>query len=233
MTAPVMANSPEIRRLLIVNPNSNPAVTAQINASTQRVLGPECQAHVTHVPDSPFAIENRQDRISAEPPTIALLKRNPGYDAYVIACFDDLAVRAARRFIDVPVVDAVTASVAMAQEHGLRFAIVTTVEAMVPGIQTLVEKLGATDDCVVLAADISVAAAATGGIEALCRLDETIVRARDVFGAKAIILGSGGLTGHAARLTQKHGLPVIDCIEAAVSTAEMRSRKTTLSKNIV
>lgn len=219
------------RRLLIVNPNSNPTVTAHIRTSAQKVLGPHTAADVIQVPDGPFAIESRQDRAEAEPSVIALLRKNLGYDAYVMACFDDIAVEAARRFIDVPVVDAVTASIAMACKHGSRFAIVTTVEAMVPGIQTLLETLGVDDECTVVAADIGVAEAAAGEANTLQRLDETIVRARDAFEAKAIILGSAGLTGLATRLAQNHGMPVIDCIEAAVEVAEMQTRKSSLSKN--
>jgi allantoin racemase len=208
------------RRLLIVNPNSNPAVTAHIEASAQKVLGPYCQAEVVQAAGSPFAIQNPQDRAAAEPCVIALLRENPGYDAYAMACFDDIAIVAARRFIDVPIVDAVTASVTIARKHGPRFAIVTTVETMVPGIQTLLGTLGAADACKVLAADISVAEAAAGSADALQRLDRTISHARDSFGAETIILGSGGLTGHAASLSEIHGLPVIDCIEAAVRAAE-------------
>lgn len=223
---------PAQRRLLIVNPNSNPAVTAHIEASAEKVLGPYCQAEVVQAAGSPFAIENLQDRAAAEPCVIALLRENPGFDAYAMACFDDIAIAAARRFIDVPIVDAVTASVAMARKYGPRFAIVTTVETMVPGIQTLLKTLGVDDECTVLAADIGVAEAAAGTTDALQRLDKTIVRARDSFGAEAIILGSGGLTGHAARLSESHGLPVIDCIEAAVRAAEKLSWKGSNSEKI-
>jgi allantoin racemase len=218
-------------RLLIVNPNSNPAVTALIKASVLKVLSASCQADVIHIPDSPFAIESRQDRDIAEPLVIAALREHEGYDAYVMACFDDIAVTQARRFIDVPIVDAVTASVNMARKHGSRFAIVTTVQAMVPGIQALLADLGVADACTVLAANIRVAEAAAGGAETLRRLDETIARAKDEFGATAIILGSGGLTGHSDRLTRYHDMPVIDCIEAAVATAEAQSRSPVLSEN--
>lgn len=208
------------QRILIVNPNSNPAVTAQIKASALKVLSSYCQADVLHIPNSPFAIESRQDRDIAEPFVIAALRENAGYDAYVMACFDDIGAAQARQFIDVPVIDAVTASVTMARNHGARFAIVTTVQAMVPGIQALLADLGAADACTVIAANVGVAEAAAGGAETLRRLDEAIARAKDEFGAKAVILGSGGLTGHADRLTGFHDLPVIDCIEAAVATAE-------------
>jgi len=212
------------RRFLIVNPNSNPAVTAQISATAIRVLAPDCHADVVEAPDSPFAIESSWDRIIAEPSVVALLRDSPGYDAYVMACFDDIAVAQARLFLDVPIIDAVTASVALAGQGGRRFAIVTTVATMVPGIETLLATLGVDDACTVLAADIRVAEAAAGDPDAMLRLDDTILRARNDHGATAVVLGSGGLTGHAQRLSHVHGLRVIDCIEAAIAAAEDQSR---------
>jgi len=210
--------------ILIVNPNSNQEVTDRTQQTANRILGPHSKALVIHPTDSPFSIETFADRLVAEPLAIDLLSLHQGYDAYVMACFDDIAIKAARRFLNVPVVDSVEASIAIARLYGSRFAIVTTVETMVPGIKTLIENLGVTDQCSVRAAGIGVASAAAGDLEALERLDETITTARNVDGAKVIILGSGGLTGQAKRLTVKHGIPVIDCIEAAIKFSEMASK---------
>ena len=106
-----------------------------------------------------------------------------------------------------------------------RFSIVTTVEEMVPGIQALLVRLGASSQCSVRAAGVGVAAAAAGDPEALRRLDATIALAREQDGAQAIILGSGGLTGHAARLSRRHAVPVIDGIEAAIREAAFRAAR--------
>lgn len=218
-----VANRPK-RRLLVVNPNSNQEVTERVQASVDSALDSDIEAVVIHSPESPHSIETLADRNKAEPHAIALLGAHQHYDAYVMACFDDIAIKAARRFLDVPVVDAVEASVAIARLYGTPFSIVTTVEAMVPGIRSLIETLGVSKECTVRAAGIGVASAAAGEPESLLKLDEAIVRARDVDGAKAIILGSGGLTGQAVRLSKKHGLTVIDCIEAAVMMASVSSR---------
>lgn len=110
-----------------------------------------------------------------------------------------------------PFIDSVEASIAIARLYGARFSIVTTVETMAPGIKTLVENLGATYQCTVRAVAIE-------------RLDETIISAQNVDGAKVIILGSGGLMVQAQALTKKHGIPVIDCIEAAIKFAEMAAK---------
>lgn len=212
------------RRLLIVNPNGNPEVTARVQECADRILRPDCRGFVIHPMGSPLSIETPADRALAEPLAVALLSLHRDYDGYVMACFDDIAVTPARQFLTAPVIDAVEASIAAARAVAERFTIVTTVDAMVPGIQGLIDHLAATAQCTVRAAGIGVAAAAAGDPEALALLDDAIARAKEEEGAQAIILGSGGLTGQAPRLSRKHGLPVIDCIEAAVMMADTASR---------
>lgn len=207
------------RRLLLVNPNGNAAVTAQVQYSAQRVLGPDWQARTINPAQSPLSIQTLADRMLAEPFAVDLLSQNQGYDAYVMACFDDIAVRAGRQFLKAPVVDPVEASVAIARLCAPRFTIVTTVQTMVPGILALLDTLGGRARCNVRAAGISVADAAQATPEAMAQLDETVELARNIDGAQAIILGSAGLTGQAATLARRYGLPVIDCIEAAVLMA--------------
>ncbi|ETX27300.1 aspartate/glutamate racemase family protein [Roseivivax isoporae] len=218
-------SGPAPRRLLVVNPNANPRVTARVQASADRVLGPDCVALAVQPSEGPEAIETLADRRRAEPHALDLLSRHRGYDGYVMACFDDIAVGAARRFLRAPVVDAVEASLAVARLFAPRFGIVTTVETMVPGIRALVEAMGVAGQCSVRAAGIGVSSAAAGGDETDARLDATIETARNMDGAGAIVLGSGGLTGRAAALSARHGLPVIDCIEAAVLLADAAARQ--------
>jgi allantoin racemase len=212
------------RRILVINPNCNPEVTARIQKSADRVLSNGSIALAVNTKNSPRSIETRQDRDRAEPEAIDLLSRNPGFDAYVMACFDDIAVKSARKLQKAPVIDTVEASIAFARLHSNRFVIVTTVDAMVPGILALVETLGAAEQCVVRAAGISVASAASADSRSFFLLDETIKMARQVDGAEAVILGSGGLTGKARGLSERHNLPIIDCIEAAVLMADAASR---------
>ncbi|MEN9059717.1 aspartate/glutamate racemase family protein [Ponticoccus litoralis] len=207
-------------RLLVVNPNGNPAVTDLVRASAQRALGPHTRVEAINPADSPRSIETPDHRRLAEPLAIELLSRHPDYDGYVMACFDDIALAEGRRFLRGPVVGAAEAAVAAARFLADRFAIVTTVETMVPGIHKLLAGLGATGRCTVHATGVGVAAAAGEGAAVDRSIDQAIARARRDDGAEAIILGSGGLTGRAGALAERHGLPVIDSIEAALVMAE-------------
>lgn len=208
------------RRLLVINPNGNPAVTALVDATAKRVLARDTRATVINPAASPISIETPADRVRAEPLAVELLRANPGYDAYVLACFDDIALDAGRALSRAPVVGAFEASLALARTMAARFAIVTTVETAVPGIKALLTSYGAAKICEVYAAGIGVAEAAGSGALADTRICASIDLARQG-GATAIILGSAGLNGRAARLQAKFGLPIIDSIEAGLRFGEI------------
>ena len=212
------------RRILVVNPNGNPEVTRLVSDTAAAVLHPSTDVRVLHPEGSPRSIETRADRGQAEPLALDLLSRHRDYDAYVMACFDDIAIESGRRFLRAPIICAAEAAISVARMFAPRIAIVTTVETMVPGIRSLIASLGAESNCTVRAAGIGVAAAAAGGEEIGRKIDATIEDARNLDGAGAIILGSGGLTGRAGALSIRHGLPVIDSIEAALAMAEVGAR---------
>ncbi len=215
---PTLRKAPQ-RRLLIVNPNSSLEVSRLLHKTALSVLPDGVTVRVIQPATGPAAIQTLADRRIAEPLAVDLLAANADYDAYVMGCFDDIALDQARRVLHVPVVGAVEASVAMARLFARRFSVVTTVESAVPGICSVLQGLGAADQCHVRAAGIGVTEAADGGASSAERLDHAIELARNIDGAQAIILGSAGLTGRAADLTARHRIVVIDAIEAAVRLA--------------
>lgn len=222
--APCPENPASSRRILVVNPNGNPEVTRLVADTASTVLSPSIAVRVLHPEGSPRSIETRADRGVAEPLALDLLARNPGYDAYVMACFDDIAIERGRQFLGAPIVCAAEAAISVARMFAPRFTIVTTVETMVPGIRSLIASLGAERICTVRAAGIGVASAAAGGTDIERKLDATVEQARNLDGAGAIILGSGGLTGRASELSARHGIPVIDSIQAALAMADLAAQ---------
>ncbi len=206
------------RRLLVINPNSNAAITRQVAALADRVLaGSGVAADAVGLPGAPLAIQSPDDRALAEPLAIARIEAglHQGYQGFVMACFDDIAVSARGR-IPHPIVDAVDASLSLARTLAHRFAIVTTFDAAVPRIRALVARHGVDDICTVRAAGVGVTAAADLSPDTLARLGDTIDRAIGDDGAQAIILGSGALAGRAPVLSAGREVPVVDSIEAAL-----------------
>jgi hypothetical protein len=98
-----------------------------------------------------------------------------------------------------------------------RFSILTTVHSAVPDIHRLLARYGAADICSVRAAGTGVAAAAS---DTERKILSAVREAVDKDGAKAILLGSGGLTGRANDLEQLFGIPVMDGVAAAIKMAE-------------
>lgn len=210
------------RRLLVINPNTNAGITAQIRRAALEAAPPGTEVEVVNPARGPFGIETPQDRAEAVPNVVSLIeaRRNDGFDGYVLACFDDIGVEEASALVPVPVVSMFGAGVVRTRERGGRFAIITTVEAAVAGIERLAAAYGVTHLCTIRAAGVGVAEAAARTPRAETRLFATIERAIGEDRAGAILLGSGALTGRAGALEERFGIPFIDGLAAAVSTMD-------------
>lgn len=204
------------RRMLVINPNTNGHVTGLIRDLARGLTEPEIAIEVVNPTAGPIAIEGPSDRNAAEPEVVRIIDaaHRSGTRGFVLACFDDIGVAEARRLGAGPVFDACQAGILAAHSLTDRFAIVTTVSNAVGRIERHVVRYGATGACVVRAAGIGVADAASG--EGDDRLHATIAQAIAEDGAKVIVLGSGGLTGRAAELSARFGVPFIDGVAAAI-----------------
>jgi allantoin racemase len=224
MTPPVLEARRQSRRLLVINPNTNSAVTAQIRSAALAAAAPGTGIEVVNPEHGPFAIETPRDRAEAVPNVVSLIeaRRSEGFDRYVLACFDDIGVEEARRLVPVPVVSMFGAGVARGLETGGRFAIVTTVDSAVAGIERLVAAYGAAHLCTVRAAGVGVAETAARTPIAEIRLAASIEGAIAEDRATAIVLGSGALTGRADALASRFGIPFIDGLTEAIISTERK-----------
>lgn len=209
------------RQVLVVNPNTNPAVTQRVRAVAAGFEFQGLRLEVTNPVRGPFSIETAAHRVEAERETVALISERAarGYDAYVLACFDDFALDALRAMLCVPVVGTCEAGMAAARAVSPRFAIVTTFEGAVPGIRELMVRHRAGPWATVRAAGVGVAAAAGASEETMQRIVHCARQAVGEDGAEAILLASGGLTGLAPALALALGRPVIDGVGAAINAA--------------
>jgi allantoin racemase len=216
------------RRVLVVNPNTNPAVTALVAQACSPFSNADLRFDVVNPPQGPFSIENAAQREEAERQVLALVAQRRAterHDAYVTACFDDLALQALRARMPEPVIGTCEAGIAAARTLTPRFVIVTTVADAVPGIAVLMQRYGAGDLATVRAAGLGVAEAAAAGTQSLDRLVHTVRAAAREDGARAVLLASGGLTGRAETLSRATGLPVVDGVSAAIARAVFLLRR--------
>ncbi|MFV0375315.1 aspartate/glutamate racemase family protein [Microbacterium sp.] len=209
-------------RITLINPNTSRAMTAKIAAVAREVAGPGVEVAAVCPTDGPAAIETHVDEVRAAAAVIALIEQDVaagGSDAYIVACFGDPGLDAARELVDVPVVGIAEAAMHIATVSGRHFAVVTTLSRTLGRARDLVRRYGMTEACLSLTASgIPVLALEHSGGEEVRRLAALCESAADA-GADVIVLGCAGMTDLCHRLTSTAGVPVVDGVAAAVGMA--------------
>lgn len=207
-----------MKRILILNPNTSPAMTALV-AGAARAHAPHAEFIEATARFGPRYIASRIGAAVAAHAAIDAFARLGGekFDAVILACFGDPGLAALREISPVPVIGMAEAAILAAAREG-GFAIVTGGQRWVPILRELVATMGMARHCVTIRAvewtGDRIAADPDG---ALASLSETAMACRRD-GAEAVILGGAGLAGIAKRLAHLP-IPLIDGIEAAVDAA--------------
>lgn len=198
-------------------------MTAQALESALLVRQAGTRITATNPLDTPVSIEGGADEAMAVPGLLAEIRKGEaeGVDAYVVACFDDPGLHAAREVARGPVIGICQAAVQVAMTISRRFSIVTTLPRSVAIIEDLVSDYGAERHCRnVRAINLPVLGLEEDPREAERLLRQEIEVARREDRAEAIILGCAGMSSLCERLKEATGLPVIDGVTAAVKIAE-------------
>ncbi|MBW2124069.1 MAG: aspartate/glutamate racemase family protein, partial [Deltaproteobacteria bacterium] len=111
-------------RILIVNPNTTSEMTASIGEAARRYARPDTEIVALNPDRGPVSIEGYFDEVVAAEATVELLAEHGGrFDAYVISCFGDPGLFAAREILDAPVIGIAEAAMLTACMLGYRFSI--------------------------------------------------------------------------------------------------------------
>lgn len=215
-------------KITLLNPNTSRAMTAKIAAAAREVAGPDVEIAAVCPLDGPAAIESHLDEAFAAVAVIELIRRDQlegGSDAYVIACFGDPGLDAARELVDVPVIGIAEAAMHVAAISGRSFGIVTTLSRTLGRAQDLLHRYGFDRTCVAAYGigipvldleDVSGPA-----FDALAGWCERVVRED---GADVVVLGCAGMADLCDRLADRVGVPVVDGVAAAVGLASGMAR---------
>ncbi|MBX4905830.1 MULTISPECIES: aspartate/glutamate racemase family protein [Rhizobium] len=209
-------------RILIVNPNTTASMTEKAAAAARVVAASGTEIIAATSTMGPASIEGHYDGALAIPGLLSELhaRQAAGYDAAVIACFDDTGLDAARSFADVPILGLCESAVFTAGFLAQRFTVVTTLERSRVLIDNLVRRYGMGERAKVRASDIPVLELENAASGAIGKLKAEIERALAEDGAEAIVLGCAGMTDLARQLQEIYGVPVVDGVAAAVKQAE-------------
>lgn len=204
-----------MKRVCLINPNTTESMTEACASAARRVLGDAVRLDAITVTSGPESIEGHFDGALAAVGLLEALAANPDADGYIIACFDDTGLDAARCLVEAPVIAIGEAAFHIASLVSYRFAVITTLGIAVPIIEENLERYGLSRRCsAVLATDIPVLDLESDGATVERRIEEQVVKARSL-GAEAIVLGCAGMVAMGGRLSKKFDMPVVDGVTAA------------------
>lgn len=206
-------------RILVVNPNSNEAVTQGLREALRPLTftdGPAIDC-VT-LAEGPFGVETQADAESVTMPLRRLVERERA-DAFVIACYSDPGLHVCREGTRAPVFGIAECGVLTALARAERFGVIAIKARSIRRHMRYLRQMGLTAR---LAGErpleMSVAETASGE-GTLARMIAVGRELRDADGAEAIVMGCAGMARHRRPLEAELGIPVIDPTQAAVAMA--------------
>lgn len=208
----------------LINPNTSLGMTDTIGEAGKNVAAAGTQISASSPASGPVSIEGHFDEaISAVGVVeeVMRLDREQQPDAYIVACFGDPGLLAAREATKAPVIGIAEAAFHMATLIATRFSVVTTLNRTVIIAEHLLDQYGFSHHCRrVRAAEIPVLDLEDDSEVALKKIIAECCRARDEDGIGAIVLGCGGMADLTKTISHEVGLPVIEGVTAAVKMAE-------------
>ncbi|MCM4081330.1 aspartate/glutamate racemase family protein [Paractinoplanes hotanensis] len=202
-------------RIRVINPNTTESMTALIAASARAVAGPGTVVEAVTPAMGPASIESHYDEALAVPGILQAIASAPEADGFVLACFGDPGLDAARELAVGPVVGIAEAAMHAATLVGRGFSVVTTLSRTRGRAHDLAGRYVGAGACRgVHACDIPVLDLERDpGV--LDRVVEVARAALDRDDSDVIVLGCAGMADLCARASAELGVPVIDGVAAA------------------
>ncbi len=204
-------------RITVINPNTSAELTATITKAAQAVAGAGVTVTGVHPAVGVPSVESHaQEAIAAVGVIEQVRAHQADTDAFVIACFGDTGVPAAREVATCPVVGMTEAALQTACLVAHRFVVITLPARTIAHSDRVVRALGVEHRCTVTAVDVPVAELVDGSTHLLDAFAEA---ARGADHAEAVVLGCAGLADLVGPLSDTLGVPVIDGVAAGVGIA--------------
>lgn len=209
-------------RIWVVNPNSTEAMTAAIERCALAVVAPGTAVTGVTPESGPPSIESHYDEAMSVPGVLAAIRRgeSEGVDGYVIACFGDPGLDAARELARGPVIGIAEAAMQTASHLGGGFSVVTTLARTIGRAEELAERYGmqrfcrGIHACEIPVLDLDANPDARKIVTEACR------DAVEADGSDVLVLGCAGMADMCAPISAELGVPVVDGVTAATLTVQ-------------
>jgi len=206
----------------VVNPNTTWSMTARIGACARAVAGPGTSVEAVSPAMGPPSIESHYDEALAVPGILEEIRKGErdGADGYVIACFGDPGLDAAREIASGPVVGIAEAAMHTASMLGRSFSIVTTLGRTTGRAWDLTRRYGMREACRGIHACEVPVLALDSDPDACKIVTGACLDALYEDGSDVVVLGCAGMADLCARISADIGVPVVDGVAAATLTVQ-------------
>ena len=214
-------------RLLVINSNMNREITDKIQNIAHGLANPDTTVDAICAEWGVPAIEGGYDAAFAALATVESIKRHEkNYDAFIIACYSDPGLYAARELTNKPVYGIAQASMLAACSFGHRFSILSPLARFKPVLESLVRYYGLEALCAsVRTVDMDVKQSFDDLKAANTAFAREARRAVEEDGAEVICLGGAVFAGRDRAIGEEAGGVVcIDGLSAALKQAEAYHR---------
>jgi allantoin racemase len=211
-----------VATVMIVNPNTTGSMTDSVIEGARAVAGPTTQLIGSTAEHGVDSVETNVDEVWGALAVLEQVQRGEGMgvDGYVIACFGDTGLPAAREVAVGPVVGMTEAALFTAALIAARFAVVTLPPRTREQSRRVLRETGLGHRATVRTIDVPVAEVAADSSHLLDAVAEQGRQAMRDDAAEAIVLGCAGLGALAQPLSDRLGAPVVEGVAAAVTMVE-------------
>ena len=210
-------------KIRVINPNTSASMTAKIGAAAATAASPGTLVETVQPSFGAPSIEGHHDDVWGAAGVTEQVRAGEaaGADAYVIACFGDPGLHAARELARGPVIGIAEAAFHAASLLATGFSVVTTLTRTCVIAEHLLLQYGFERRCKgVHGTDIAVLDLDNPASGAFDRILGCAQAALDHDRSGAIVLGCAGMADLCETLQQRLGVPVIDGVAVAVRFAE-------------
>jgi allantoin racemase len=209
-------------QIWVINPNTTQAMTDTIEACARAVVSPGVSVIGVTSEIGPPSIESHYDEARSVPGVLQAVERGEreGADGYVIACFGDPGLDAAREIATGPVIGIAEAAMQTASHLGRGFSVVTTLARTMGRAADLAERYGMHRFCLgIHACELAVLDLDTDP-NARKIVTEACREAVESDGSDVVVLGCAGMADMCRDISAELRVPVIDGVTAATLTVQ-------------
>ena len=212
--------------ITVINPNTTISMTEKIGIAARQGVSQGVEVVAVSPEEGAASIEGHYDEAIATMGVLDVIRKDQGRsDAYIIACFGDPGLMAARELTAKPVLGVAEAAMHAATFVGSGFSIVTTLARTIKIAEHLLGLYGMKDHCRrIRAAEIEVLALEDPNSKAYETILDECRRAIREDASNAIVLGCAGMADLAQNISKDINLPVIDGVVVATGFAETLAR---------